>query len=107
MKRRYHQRAVTGLARGMECQIRLVGICNFDNETTVPCHLRQAGLTGLCYIAESIFVAWGCSACHAYVDSHPGDVAIQNDFMRGIFRTQQHLLDDGVIVVAGREGATA
>lgn len=107
MKRRYHQRAVTSLARGMECQIRLVDICNRDNETTVPCHLRQAGLTGLGYIAESIFVAWGCSACHAYVDSHPGDVSIQNDFMRGIFRTQQCLLDDGVIAVKGRESVSA
>jgi hypothetical protein len=107
MKRRYHQRAVTGLARGMECQIRLVGICNFNNETTVPCHLRQAGLTGLGYIAESIFVAWGCSACHAHCTANPADLAVQNDFMRGIFRTQQCLLDDGVIAVAGREGVTA
>ena len=103
MKRRHSQRAVTSLARGKDCQIRLPGICNFNPETTVPCHLRQTGLTGLGYIAESIFVAWGCSACHAHVDSHPGDIEVQNDFMRGIFRTQQRLLDDGVILVKGRE----
>jgi hypothetical protein len=95
-RRRASQKPLTKLARGRECEIRLVGICNGDPRTTVPCHFRMLGLSGGSYIPDAIFVAHGCSACHAYVDTHK-DAETQLDFAKAVFRTQQYLLDEGKI----------
>ncbi len=96
MNRRASQRKITSRARGKECQIRLPGICDGNPETTVPCHYRMPGLSGAGYIPDAIFVAWGCHACHAYVDTNNDD-ATQLAFAQGVFRTQAQLLQQGVI----------
>lgn len=75
------------LARGKPCQIRLVGICNGDNSTTVLCHFRLMGLSGMGMKSPDWLGAWGCSACHAYVDTHK-DAETQIAFAYGVFRTQ-------------------
>src|SRR5262245_17085591 len=59
-----------GLARGKPCMIRQPAVCNFNSETTVLCHLRMAGITGMGMKANDILGAWGCSDCHRYVDTH-------------------------------------
>lgn len=38
--------------------------------------------------------AWGCSSCHAYVDTHK-DAETQLAFAHGVFRTQAALLREG------------
>jgi hypothetical protein len=48
--------------------IRIPGICNFDPETTVLCHYRLMGLSGIGMKPVDICGAWGCSACHDVVD---------------------------------------
>jgi hypothetical protein len=35
------------LAKGQPCMIRAVGVCNFDSATTVLCHVRLVGLSGI------------------------------------------------------------
>lgn len=75
------------LARGKPCQIRLVGICNGNPETTVLCHFRLMGLSGMGMKSPDWLGAWGCSACHAYVDTHK-DAETQVAFAHGVFRTQ-------------------
>jgi hypothetical protein len=86
------------LAEGKPCQIRLVGICNRRDDTTVLCHRRGSATGGgLGLKPHDIFGAWGCSACHAYVDTHHDD-ATQVAFDEGVFRTQQKYLDMGVLV---------
>lgn len=59
---------ITQLAKGMPCQIRLVGICNFRSDTTVPAHYSLAGVSGRNIKSPSTCVAWGCSACHDVCD---------------------------------------
>ena len=85
------------IAAGQPCQIRLPGICSRDDTTTVLCHFRGAHMGGFGLKPPDIFGAWGCSACHAYVDTHHDDVT-QLAFAHGVFRTQQRLLDMGRIV---------
>ena len=46
-------------ARGKPCMIRLPGICNRDNTTTVLCHERISGLSGAGLKAPDFFAAWG------------------------------------------------
>jgi hypothetical protein len=83
-------------ARGRECQIRLVGICNFNPETTVGCHFRMAGLCGMGLKPSDLHIAFGCSDCHRYVDTHK-DAETQLAFAHGVLRTQYMLLNEGVI----------
>lgn len=90
------QDKLTKLARGQNCQIRLVGICNHNPETTVLCHFRLSGLSGLGTKPFSLIGAWGCSACHAAVDAHK-DAETQLSFAHGVFRTIAALIEDGVI----------
>ena len=86
------------LAKGMDCLIRLPGVCNRDSATTVLCHFRMAGLSGYAVKPHDIFAAWGCSSCHAYVDSHH-DALTQLAFAQAVFRTQQKLIDMGELDV--------
>jgi hypothetical protein len=96
MNRRASQKKITQRARGKECQIRLPGICTFYPEQTVPCHFRMHGLSGAGYIADAIFVAHGCMACHQWVDTHK-DAETQLAFAQAVFRTQLTLIEEGVI----------
>jgi hypothetical protein len=87
LNRRSKQSKTTKLAKGQPCLIRLPGICNGNPETTVPCHFRLSGISGMGFISPEFLIAFGCSSCHAYVDSHR-DAETQLAFAHGVFRTQ-------------------
>ena len=85
------------LARGRPCMIRQPGICNGNPETTVLCHLRMVGLTGMGMKANDLLGAWGCSDCHRYCDTHGIDG--RTALLEGMARTQAYLLNTGLIDV--------
>jgi hypothetical protein len=84
-------------ARGRPCMIRMPGVCNGDPETTVLCHLRMAGITGIGMKANDFLGAWGCSECHRYVDTHGIDG--RTALLEGMARTQAYLLSTGIVDV--------
>ncbi len=90
------------LARDKLCQIRLPG-CNGHAETTVLCHVRMSGISGMGLKAPDLLGAWGCSACHDVCDRRlrPPEGMTLNDvrlaFLEGVMRTQAKLIEDGVI----------
>lgn len=97
------------LARGRECQIRIPGRCNGMPETVVLCHYRLPGvLSGLGMKSADWCGAWGCSDCHSVVDGQRGSwVEFPREFrdlllLSGVIRTLAILIDEGVIVVAGK-----
>lgn len=55
-------------ARGMDCQVRIPGICNFRAETTVLAHYRLAGTCGTGIKPIDLLGAWACSDCHNAID---------------------------------------
>ncbi len=75
------------LARDKNCQVRLVGICNRDPQTTVLAHFRMAGVSGMGHKVPDFLAAWACSACHAVVDTSK-DPVMQLAFAKAVFRTQ-------------------
>lgn len=85
-------------AKFEECLIRLPGICNHNRETTVGCHFRMPGMSGMGLKSPDWLLAFGCSACHAYVDTHHDDET-QLAFAHGVFRTQAHQIHNGLIKV--------
>ena len=76
------------LARGRPCMIRVPQVCTHDESTVVGCHYRLSSGMGLkpCDLA----IAWGCFACHTYVDTHH-DAESRLMHAEGVMRTLDQL----------------
>jgi hypothetical protein len=57
---------ITDSARGEQCLIRIPGVCNRDDATTVFCH--EPSGSGLSMKWPDTEGAYGCSACHDEID---------------------------------------
>jgi hypothetical protein len=85
-------------ARGRECQVRLVGICNVNPETVVLAHYRMPGICGTGMKPDDIFGAWACSACHDEIDRRTRHCEVTETrlaHLEGVIRTQSALLQEG------------
>ena len=96
------QTKITKSAKGEACQIRVPGVCNFNPETTVACHLNGGGTGTKEY---DFLTAYGCSKCHWFVDggySNLGFSRMERDNFHadGIFRTQKILAQKGLLIEA-------
>jgi hypothetical protein len=62
------------MARGKPCLFRIPGVCNFDPATTVACH-SNLGVHGKAGArkADDQYTAWGCFACHSWLDQGRAD----------------------------------
>ena len=94
------QTKITKSAKGEQCQIRLPGICNFNQETTVFCHVGGAGMGRK---ANDIHGAYGCSSCHDALDRRVSSgfdrVELQVYHYDGMVRTQLILMEKGLIKI--------
>lgn len=85
------------LAKGKPCQIRAPGICNFDEATTVLCHMSGGGMGRK---TSDLIAAWGCSDCHAAIDGQ--QYGLERDYREqlahaGMRRTIEKLIEIGVV----------
>jgi hypothetical protein len=56
-------------ARGQECTLQLLGVCNGDSSTVVLCHSnRLVDGKGMGLKAPDTAACFGCSACHDVLD---------------------------------------
>lgn len=109
----YRNKKILKAAEGEECLIQSP-YCNGNSETVVACHSNEYDDgKGGSQKADDCFVAFGCSACHDYVDGKPMPKLYLPEFLklrpheekrmqrsyldRGIKRTIRRLLDLGVI----------
>lgn len=87
-------------ARGQDCTLRLAGICNFNPETTVLCHL-PCGHKGAGMKSPDNIACFGCSACHDVIDGRvKGDYSM-SDLLRAIAETQLIWISTGLMVIKG------
>lgn len=97
------QSKLTRAARGQGCTIQLYPYCEHNPETTVFCHAPSEA-KGIALKSPDWWGADGCHTCHAIVDGRMKvDIPreeIQQCFVRGIFRTIQRRIDQGLIKVA-------
>lgn len=93
-------KALRNSARDEECTLNIVGVCNGDPATTVLCHL-PSDIAG--YKATDISSAYGCSSCHAVIDSRGTLSAEDYEFYlrRAMVRTWTRFYELGLIVVKG------
>lgn len=83
------------LARGEPCLIRVPTVCIYLPETTVLCHVRVIGISGMNLKCPDLLGAYGCSACHAYVDANYPDSRLY--LLEGMVRTQALLIQRNLI----------
>lgn len=88
-------------ARDRECCIRIPGVCNHDPATSVLCHYRIAGLSGIGMKPIDLVAAIGCSSCHSAVDRR-SHIDLDYDYVRhmhleGIARTLDVFASEGLV----------
>lgn len=88
-------------AQDKPCDVRLPGICNFDNSTTVAAHIRIAGVTGVGMKPSDLLTVRACSACHDVMDGRV-KTDFNPDFIRmcvyeGHLRTLIEYEKEGVV----------
>lgn len=88
-------------AEGQQCTMNLVGVCNYDPDTTVLAHLSAGGMGTKCSDLDAAFM---CSDCHTAYDQkniHAGE----RDFYarRANQRTLSIWGDMGLITVKGQK----
>lgn len=85
-------------ARGRDCTVRLVGICNFDTETTVLAHL-PVNQKGMSIKSPDLFAVFACSCCHDVIDRRRPERADAADLLRALAETMLIWLKEGLITV--------
>jgi len=90
------------LAKDKPCMIRQPGVCNGDPATTVLCHLRMAGISGMGLKANDFLGAWGCASCHRWCDTNGIDG--RTALLEGMARTQSQILSRGLIYHLATQG---
>ena len=87
------------LARGASCTLRLVGVCNFNDETTVACHI--GGIRGMGYKCGDNMVIYACSSCHDAIDGRASQSQeeLAEDKLRALEETQEIMIKNGVMVL--------
>ena len=89
------------LAKDRPCMVRLPGICNFNNATTVLAHVRIPGVSGMGIKSPDLVAAWACSACHDAIDRR-SHTDLDRDYVRlahleGMARTINELAKEGLL----------
>ena len=89
-------------ARGRDCELRLIGTCNHNNETTVLAHIgHHIGTSIKCNDTMAVFA---CSACHDVIDgrvsySSTKNPNIEEDKLRALEATQDYWIREGLLKV--------
>ncbi|MDW6094035.1 nuclease domain-containing protein [Vibrio rhizosphaerae] len=88
-------------AKGQGCTLRLSGICNFNPETTVACHIGK--IRGMALKCGDNMVVFACNNCHDVIDGRVNhgipDGELAQDKLRALEETQRILIDIGLISV--------
>lgn len=91
-------------ARGQDCTLQILGVCNGDPTTTVLCHSNQlADGKGMGLKAPDNAACFGCSSCHDVLDGRAPrpDGMTHDDLLRQFEyareRTHQVLLAKGLM----------
>ena len=89
------------LARGQQCQVRIPGVCNWNNETTILAHTPIKGLHGMGMKCPDLIGAWCCSSCHDVLDGRRKTQFTRDQIatykFEGVIRTQGELIKMGAV----------
>lgn len=90
---------ITDSARGEDCTLQIVGICNGNPETVVFCHFPDDS-HGMGIKSDDISGGYGCSSCHQALDQHKLRREDRDWYMRrSQTRTLRKLIEKGVVII--------
>jgi hypothetical protein len=91
-------------ARGQDCTFRIAGVCNRDPATTVFCHAPHES-KGMGNKSHDFIGAFGCSACHDFMDRRSGDSTEDRTFfwLVALKRTWVWWVENGYITFPASE----
>ena len=88
-------------ARGQECQVKVLDVCNYNPETTILAHLNFNGgkMGGK---EHDMSAAYACSECHDFIDrrkyaDHPEQLYRDRYMARALANTHILMFDNGVL----------
>ncbi|NRA60838.1 MAG: DUF1364 domain-containing protein [Psychrobium sp.] len=85
-------------ARGQDCTLRLPGICNFNDETTVLSHIGK--VRGMGMKCNDYFAVYACSACHHEIDRRTrtmGFDEVRLEQLRALEETLASFFEQGLL----------
>lgn len=86
---------IMAAANGQDCTLRLVGVCNFNPDTTVAAHVGIR--RGMACKAGDNMVVFACYDCHNAIESNR--TMYSEDKLRALEETQEILIDKGLMVI--------
>jgi len=94
---------ITRSARGEDCSLRIVGVCNFATDTTVYAHAPCVD-KGMGFKSPDWWGMYACSNCHDAIDSRTNirELTIENKLhtiLSAVYETQKKLFKKGLIKV--------
>lgn len=94
---------ITQSARGEDCTVRIVGVCNGNPETTVLAHL-PSNRHGIGLKSSDISGVYACSCCHDRIDRriHSRELEERREWylLRAVIETHERMVESGVLKVA-------
>ena len=105
-QQRIESKIWTQASKDQTCTLQIPCVCNYNNETTVPCHI-ESEIKGMGYKSDDICIVDGCAECHKAID---GDWQRYTDGMytavdrlffilRALQRTLRNRYERGIMVV--------
>lgn len=96
--------AIRKSARDEECTLNIVGVCNYNTETTVLAHLPDES-NGIGTKPDDISACYACSSCHDVIDGRVkwNIEASEKEwyYRRAQTRTLRRLIDKEIITIKG------
>lgn len=89
-------------ARGEDCTVQILGVCNDNPETTVLAHLPDYQ-GGMAYKASDLSSAFACSDCHDAIDRRVKSEELESTrdwyLRRAQLRTLERLVEIGLVII--------
>lgn len=85
-------------ARDEDCSLRMVGICNFNSQTTILAHL-PCGMKGTGMKSPDNMAVYACSNCHDVLDGRAKGEIDWRDVLRALAETQSKLIAKGLLTI--------
>ena len=103
-QKRIESKKARDSARGEDCTLNIVGVCNHDPSTTVLAHLPDdSGCGKMGGKSDDVGCAvYACSACHDVLDARAIDAEYHNFLanfyqLRALKRTIRRMIEKGVV----------
>ena len=95
-------KVITQSAKDEDCTLNIAGVCNYDPETVVACHLSD-GSGGSNRLTGPLNICFGCSRCHDEIDGRTRIIEADLQFYmrRAMNRTINRLIEKGLVQVKG------